>query len=122
MAAILYVRTAGSPYPRFRPSNFTFFVCKLGAAGLHEIAKLLQRPSCNRINPIDDDWNGDPAIFFWITLSDEAADPAILPQTSRRIRERITQQLDPADNWDLIPHVNFRSQSEQEKLKEQVYG
>ena len=34
---------------------------------------------------IDNDWSGDPAIFFWITLSDEAAQPTILPQTTRRI-------------------------------------
>jgi hypothetical protein len=70
----------------------------------------------------DSDWNGDPAIFFWITLSDEAADPAILPQNTRPITDYIKQKVDPVGRWDLIPYVNFRSQSEQEKLKEEVFG
>jgi hypothetical protein len=44
---------------------------------------------------VDDDWSGDPAIFFWITLSDDAARQAVLAQTSRRIMDFITQRLDP---------------------------
>jgi hypothetical protein len=71
---------------------------------------------------VDNDWSGDPAIFFWITLSDEAAHPAVLSQTTRRIKNFINQQLDPAGQWDLIPYYNFRSQSEQAKLKEEVFG
>lgn len=71
---------------------------------------------------LDEDWSGDPAIFFWITLSDEAAHPKTLSQTTRRIVSRITQQLDPAGQWGLIPYFNFRSQSEQAKLKEEVFG
>jgi hypothetical protein len=71
---------------------------------------------------IDNDWSGDPAIFFWITLSDDAARPPILSQTSRRITDFIAQQLDPVGQWGLIPYFNFRSQSEQTKLKEEVFG
>jgi hypothetical protein len=71
---------------------------------------------------VENDWNGDPAIFFWITLSDEAARPAILPQTTRRIVDSITQRLDPVGRWDLIPYFSFRSQSEQAKLQEEVFG
>jgi hypothetical protein len=71
---------------------------------------------------IDDDWSGDPAIFFWITLSDEAARRAVLSQTSRRIMDFITQPLDPMGQWGLIPYFNFRSQSEQANLKEEVFG
>jgi hypothetical protein len=71
---------------------------------------------------LDNDWSGDPAIFFWITLSDEAARRPILPQTSRRIMDFITQRIDPVAQWGLIPYFNFRSQSEQAKLKEEVFG
>jgi len=71
---------------------------------------------------VDNDWSGDPALFFWITLSDEAARQAVLPQNSRRIMEFITQRLDPIGQWDLIPYFNFRSQSEQATLKEEVFG
>ena len=71
---------------------------------------------------LDNDWSGDPGIFFWITLSDAAAHPTILRQTTRVITNFITQQLDPAGQWGLIPYFNFRSQSEQAKLKEEVFG
>ena len=71
---------------------------------------------------IDNDWSGDPAIFFWITLSDDAARLPILSQTSRRLMDFIAQQLDPVGQWGLIPYFNFRSQSEQTKLKEEVFG
>ena len=71
---------------------------------------------------VDNDWSGDPALFFWITLSDEAARQAVLSQNSRRIMEFITQRLDPIGQWGLIPYFNFRSQSEQANLKEEVFG
>ena len=71
---------------------------------------------------LDNDWSGDPAIFFWITLSDEAAQRTNLPKTTRRIMDVITERLDPAGQWGLIPYFNFRSQSEQTKLKDKVFG
>ena len=71
---------------------------------------------------VENDWSGDPAIFFWITLSDDMARPEVLSETSRRIMDFITQRLDPAGQWGLIPYFNFRSQSEQAKLQEEVFG
>ena len=76
----------------------------------------------NLRSTVDDDWSGDPAIFFWITLSDDAARQAVLSQTSRQITDFITQRLDPIGQWGLIPYFNFRSQSEQANLKERVFG
>jgi hypothetical protein len=70
----------------------------------------------------DDDWSGDPAIFFWITLSDDAARKEVLSQTSRLVTDFITHRLDPMAQWGMIPYFNFRSQSEQAKLKEDVFG
>lgn len=71
---------------------------------------------------VEDDWSGDPGIFFSITLSDEAADRAVLGQTSRRIRDLITERIDPMSQWGLIPYFYFRSQSEQESIQEEVFG
>jgi hypothetical protein len=71
---------------------------------------------------VENDWSGDPAIFFWITLSDEAADRPVLSRTSRDITNFITERLDPIGQWGLIPYFNFRSQSEQASLKEEVFG
>jgi hypothetical protein len=71
---------------------------------------------------VENDWSGDPAIFFWITLSDEAARPAVLSQNSRRIMELVTERIDPLRQWGLTPYFYFRSESEQAKLKEEVFG
>jgi hypothetical protein len=71
---------------------------------------------------IDNDWSGDPSLFFWITLSDEAAKPQNLPQITKYVTGVITQHINPRGQWDLIPYVSFRSQSEQAALKEEVFG
>ena len=71
---------------------------------------------------IDTDWSGDPAIFFWITLEDEAAGRAVLSRTTHSVINHINEQLNPMDQWGLIPYFNFRSQSEQAKLKDEVFG
>jgi hypothetical protein len=70
---------------------------------------------------VDDDWSGDPAIFFYVTLSDDAARREVLHENAKRIEDLIKQHLDPIGQWDLIPYFYFRSQSEQENLKEQIY-
>lgn len=70
----------------------------------------------------DDDWSGDPAVFFWITVSDEASRRTVLSHTSRRIVDYITERLDPMGKWGLIPYFSFRSQSEQASLREKVFG
>ena len=71
---------------------------------------------------VADDWSGDPAIFFWITLSDEASRRGVLSQNSQCIRDFITQRLDPIGQWGQIPYFSFRSQSEQAKLRDEVFG
>ena len=70
----------------------------------------------------DDDWSGDPAVFFWITLSNDAASPENLRRTTQQVNDIITGTIDPLRDWGLIPYLNFRSQSEQAKLKEEVFG
>lgn len=101
------------------------------AEGTRQPAELIER--LNSLTPmpagvvnmrytIENDWSGDPAIFFWITLSDATADRAVLPKTTKHIIEFITKRVDPAGRWGLIPYFNFRSQSEQAKLKEEVFG
>jgi len=71
---------------------------------------------------LEDDWSGDPAIFFWVTLSDEAARMPKLSDNADRIQDLVTQRVDFAREWDLIPYFSFRSQSEQAKLKDEKFG
>src|SRR5947208_15931899 len=66
---------------------------------------------------VKDDWSGDPAIYFWVTLSDEAADLSCLHDNANMIRDLITERLDPAGKWDLFPYFYFRSESEAATIK-----
>jgi hypothetical protein len=71
---------------------------------------------------IGEDWSGDSAIFFWVTLSDEAAKRRNLPDATRQIIDLVNQRVNPLGQWGLIPYFSFRSQSEQERLREEVFG
>ena len=68
-----------------------------------------------------DDWSGDPAIFFWVTLTDEASKPQNLKQAKAAFIGTINRHVDLSGEWGLIPYFNFRSRSEQLSLKDEVY-
>jgi hypothetical protein len=69
----------------------------------------------------ESDWSGDPAIFFWVTLTDEASKPQNLRQAKAAFIVTINKHADLPGEWGLIPYFNFRSRSEQAKLKDEVY-
>jgi hypothetical protein len=68
----------------------------------------------------DTDWSGEPAIFFRVVLTDAASDPQTLGRITTAFIKAITQNVDPLNEWDLLPYYSFRSQSEQAELKDQV--
>jgi hypothetical protein len=70
---------------------------------------------------LDRDWSGDPAIFFWVVLTDDASKPDKLRRTTAAFRTLINNRVDLLGDWGLIPYFNFRSQSEQAELKDGVY-
>src|SRR5215469_10938699 len=67
---------------------------------------------------LENDWSGDPAIFFWVTLTDEASKPASLRKTKSEFIAAINNHVDLPGEWGLFPYYNFRSQSEQAILKD----
>jgi len=69
----------------------------------------------------ENDWSGDPGIFFWVTLTDEASRPQNLQRAKTAFIGTINRHVDLAGEWGLIPYFNFRSHSEQSKLKDEVY-
>jgi hypothetical protein len=69
-----------------------------------------------------DDWSGDPAVFFWVTLDDAASSKENLLQTSRRFQTSVAEHIDFVNDWDLVPYFNFRSASEQSRLQDESYG
>ncbi len=64
-----------------------------------------------------EDWSGDPAIYFRIVLSDEASEDDRLADVTQRIRRELVDDLG-LDASDYFPYFNFRSKSEEDKLKD----
>lgn len=64
------------------------------------------------------DWDGDPAIYFKILLTDEALQR--LPEITNAARDALIKDLSlyESEYAAYIPYFNFRTQGEQEKLKD----
>jgi hypothetical protein len=62
---------------------------------------------------IDQDWNGDWAMFFRVVLSAEVEAKEVRERVKfqNRIRDRIMDEID-LPNLELWPHVNFRYEGE----------
>ena len=67
------------------------------------------------------DWSGDPAIYFWVVLTDEASKKANLKKSADGFTNVISQQVDLLNDWGLTPYFHFRSKSEQDALQDEVY-
>jgi hypothetical protein len=66
---------------------------------------------------ISHDWNGDPAIFFRILLSDSASRADVLADVTGRVGGELFDNLQLGDS-DYTPYFYYRSKSEQDKLKD----
>lgn len=76
------------------------------------------RPDVVRIRySLDEDWTGDPSIFFRVVLSDEAANPKRLGDVAWRVREKLDWDVNP-DDFGLHAYTSFRSKSEQDESKD----
>ncbi|MGI8742483.1 MAG: hypothetical protein ACR2NN_07910 [Bryobacteraceae bacterium] len=64
-----------------------------------------------------EDWMGDPALFFRILLSDDAASRDRLPEVSPRIQAYLFDEL-PVTRMEYFPYFSVRSKAEQDKLKD----
>jgi hypothetical protein len=63
------------------------------------------------------DWNGDPAIFLRILLSDNASRGEVLEDVTGRISGKLFDHLQLGDS-EYTPYFNFRSKSEQDRLQD----
>ena len=66
---------------------------------------------------LGEDWTEHPAIYIRVILSDEACLPGRLAVVTRAVRERLDDSFGLWES-DRIPYFKFRSQSDQEKIKE----
>jgi hypothetical protein len=70
---------------------------------------------------VSHDWSGDPAIYFRVLLSDEAASHRErLVEVAGRVRQALSDGLGLAE-LDHISYFHFRTQSEQAGLREKAW-
>jgi len=71
------------------------------------------RPHVVAVTPtLGTDWNGESAVFFEIVLADDIPRSQLLPLT-REISQTIVQQVQPLEDWGVLPYFNFLTKSEQ---------
>src|ERR1700722_15689159 len=81
-------------------------------AAVAEAAGALQ-PDVVAVTPtLGNDWNGESAVFFQVVLADGIPRAQLLP-LARQISQSIVQQVQPLEEWGVLPYFNFLTQSEQ---------
>jgi hypothetical protein len=76
-------------------------------------AAVTLQPHVVAVTPtLGNDWNGESAVFFEIVLADGVARAQLVPLT-RQISQTIVQQVQPLEEWGVLPYFNFLTQSEQ---------
>jgi hypothetical protein len=61
-----------------------------------------------------DDWNGESAVFFQIKLPDGTPRGQLLDLT-KQISQALVQEVQPLEEWGVLPYFNFSAQFEQAK-------
>ncbi|MBM3737370.1 MAG: hypothetical protein FJW39_16435 [Acidobacteria bacterium] len=85
------------------------------------VAELERRfaPDVVRIRyTLKNDWSGDPAIYFRVLLTDDAAREERLYTVAGAIRKVIWWEVDTLKNWDVMSYISFRSVSEQKQMRD----
>jgi hypothetical protein len=69
---------------------------------------------------LGNDWSGAPAVFFMIILSDAASRRDQLLRITNVVSQAIVEEVQPLEQWNVLPYFNFRSQSEQVRLDQPI--
>lgn len=86
-------------------------------AGIERAAQALSHDVVRIRYSLEDDWTGDPSIFFRVVITDEASRVKSLGELAHSIDRRIEKEVDPLE-LGLNPYSNFRSLSETLEMKE----
>lgn len=79
------------------------------------------KPDVVRIRySLEDNFMGDPSIYFRIVLSDEAAQEPQLYENAKRAEQLISDAVDP-HGLGLESHFNVRSVSEQNESRNPIW-
>jgi hypothetical protein len=108
---------------RARDNGFVYFPRAftqqpLFQAAVAKAAKQLAPHVVDIIPTMGNDWTGEPAVFFMIILADADSGRDQLIAVTDQVSTFIVQEVQPLDQWGVLPYFNFRSQSEQARIDE----
>jgi hypothetical protein len=89
-------------------------------AGAQKAERALAPDVVRILFSFDENWVGEVSLYFRIVISDDAAKPARLRESTQRIIARVSREI-KADDLGLETYFNFRSRSEQEELKDPLW-
>ena len=89
-------------------------------AGAQKAERALAPDVIRILFSFDENWVGEVSLYFRIVISDDAAKPARLRESTQRIIARVSREI-KADDLGLETYFNFRSRSEQEELKDPLW-
>ena len=92
------------------------------AAALEKVEQQLHPQVVYIRHSFGNDWTGEPAVFFRILLSDDASKREQLLNVTNQVRDAIVWQVEPLEQWGVLPYFNYRSQSEQAAMKEEAWA
>jgi hypothetical protein len=90
------------------------------AVGVRRAERALALDVIRIMHTFTPDWTGEQSLFFRILLSDAASAPNRLRQTTQKIEARILAES-KAEELGLQTYFNYRSKSEQAKLREPIW-
>jgi hypothetical protein len=90
-------------------------------AAVAQAASTLPAPIVSVTPSLGTDWNGESAVFFQIVLADGMSRGQLLNLT-KEISQAIVQQVQPLEEWGVLPYFNFRTQTEQARIKEPTWA
>jgi hypothetical protein len=69
---------------------------------------------------LDYDWQGEEAVFFLVVLSDAASRRDQILRSTDKVSDAIRQQVQPLEEWGVLPYFSFRSESEQARIDQRA--
>ena len=98
-----------------RPDEFADAVARVEPMLAPEVVRLR--------HSLGDDWTGEPAVFFLVTLSDATASRVRrLENVTWDISEKIRQEIEPQEEWGVYPYFSYRSESEQAVIQDKAWA
>jgi hypothetical protein len=68
------------------------------------------------------DWNGESAVFFDVILADNSVPRPQLLAFTRQISRAIVREIRPLEEWGVLPHFNFLTETERARMKEPTWA